>query len=82
MDLNDILKKLNEAPPPEREPQYFDDFYYKWEKLLSHKNKASAIYAMFSDYVCNNNPNKLTGTMSFMISIIDERNKLIENGVE
>jgi hypothetical protein len=49
---------------------YFKDFYYKWEKLLSHKNKASAIYAMFSDYVCNNSSTKLTGQMSFMISIL------------
>jgi len=55
-------------------------FYNKWEPLLSHKNKASAIYAMFSDYVClfNGLPrvigalghDRLTGRMSCMISII------------
>ena len=57
------------APPP-LAPPYFDDFYYKWEKLLSHKNKASAIYTMFCDYVCKDSPTKLTGSMSFMISIL------------
>jgi hypothetical protein len=45
-------------------------FYDKWEPLLSHKNKASAIYAMFSDYVCLNSPDRLIGDMSCMISII------------
>jgi hypothetical protein len=45
-------------------------FYNKWEPLLSHKNKASAIYAMFSDHVCLPSADRLTGQMSCMISII------------
>ena len=72
MDLNDILVELNTPPAVGSPgvPSILKYFYYKWEKLLSHKNKASAIYTMFCDYVCKKSSTKLTGSMSFMISIL------------
>lgn len=57
-------------------------FYDKWEPLLSHKNKASAIYAMFSDYVCLNSPDRLTGDMSCLISIITSALNIEEQTLE
>ena len=64
IDLNNLINVIS---PFSSEQELF---YDKWEPLLSHKNKASAIYAMFSDYVCLNSPDRLTGDMSCLISII------------
>jgi hypothetical protein len=72
------LETLNNIPvPPPLSQQEIEDlifFYDRWEELLSHKNKGSTIYTMFSNLVCqeNNsgNDDNLTGEMSCMISII------------
>jgi hypothetical protein len=66
-DTDLLLTITNDLPGLSEEDKLF---YNKWEPLLSHKNKASAIYAMFSDYVCLPSADRLTGQMSCMISII------------
>jgi len=70
----ETLNNIPALPLRQREIEELIFFYDRWEELLSHKNKGSTIYTMFSNLVCqeNNSANNdnLTGEMSCMISII------------